>query len=139
MSIQLSVSIWTVICFVIFMLILKFLLFDPVLAVMDKRRERIENAKGRRAQREKIELENQRKLIEFEKEQRILRKKAVREQIEKIQIESKKAAEEKSSKRVLEVEEYREKMERQSEEIISSLSPTLNDLAATFAERMITE
>lgn len=139
MSIQLSVSIWTVICFVIFMLILKFLLFDPVLAVMDKRRERIENAKGKRAQREKIELENQRKLIEFEKEQRILRKKAVREQIEKIQIESKKAAEEKSSKRVLEVEEYREKMERQSEEIISSLSPTLKDLAATFAERMITE
>ena len=41
MTIQLSISVWTVICYVLLMIILDKLLFKPVLKVMDERKERI--------------------------------------------------------------------------------------------------
>ena len=41
MTIQPSVVIWTVICFAALYFILKYLLFDPVLKVMDKREKKI--------------------------------------------------------------------------------------------------
>ena len=46
MNIQLSVIVWTVICFVLLRLILKNLLFKPVLQVIDSRREKIDAAKN---------------------------------------------------------------------------------------------
>lgn len=46
MTIQLSVLIWTVICFVVFMLVLNRFLFTPIHEVMDKRRSRVEEAKA---------------------------------------------------------------------------------------------
>ena len=45
MSIQLSVILWTIICFVLLMLILRNLLFKPLLDCMDKRNRRITDAK----------------------------------------------------------------------------------------------
>ena len=45
MTIQPSVVIWTVICFAALYFILKYLLFDPVLKVMDKREKKIADSK----------------------------------------------------------------------------------------------
>lgn len=44
MSIQVSVIFWTVICFFLLMLILRNLLFKPMLACMDARRKKISDA-----------------------------------------------------------------------------------------------
>ena len=44
MTVQLSVTLWTVICFCLLMLILHNLLFKPVLKVMDDRKSRIDKA-----------------------------------------------------------------------------------------------
>ena len=44
MTIQPSVMVWTVICFLILMAILKNLLFTPVLKMIDSRREKIQAA-----------------------------------------------------------------------------------------------
>ena len=44
MTIQLSVLIWTVICFCVFMLVLDRLLFKPLLRFMDRRKEKMECA-----------------------------------------------------------------------------------------------
>ena len=57
MTIQLSVTIWTIICFVLLMLILHFLLFKPVLKVMDDRRMHIQKAAQRKAENERLESE----------------------------------------------------------------------------------
>ena len=46
MTFQLPVILWTVICFVIFMLVVDRLLFRPVLAVMDQRRAKIDAARA---------------------------------------------------------------------------------------------
>ncbi len=48
MNIQPSVLIWTVICFCVFMLVLWKLLFKPLLAVMDARREKVDSARERK-------------------------------------------------------------------------------------------
>ena len=53
MNIQVSVVLWTIICFVLLMLILHNLLFKPVLKVLDARREKIVNAAAKKAAREK--------------------------------------------------------------------------------------
>ena len=57
MNIQISITVWTIICFVVLMLILDRLLFRPLLSFMDKRREKIDGAKTARetAQREREE------------------------------------------------------------------------------------
>jgi len=54
MSIDFSVLIWTIICFVILMLLLNRFLFKPLLAVMDKRKKTISEGleAGRRAEEE---------------------------------------------------------------------------------------
>ena len=44
MNIQPSVIVWTVICFLLLMVILKNLLFTPVLKMIDSRREKVEGA-----------------------------------------------------------------------------------------------
>ena len=44
MNIQPSVIVWTVICFLLLTVILKNLLFKPVLEVLDKRKEKVDSA-----------------------------------------------------------------------------------------------
>ncbi len=50
LSIQISVILWTVICFILLMVILRNLLFKPLLACMDKRNERIAAATEKQQQ-----------------------------------------------------------------------------------------
>lgn len=48
MTIQVSVLLWTIICFCLMMLILNKLLFKPLLALMDARNDRIRRAQERK-------------------------------------------------------------------------------------------
>ena len=50
MTIQLPIILWTIICFVLLMLILRNLLFRPLIACMDKRNQRIAAAKEKQRQ-----------------------------------------------------------------------------------------
>ncbi len=52
MNIQISVILWTVICFFLLMLILQKLLFSPLFRCMDARQKKIADAKDKRQQRE---------------------------------------------------------------------------------------
>ena len=56
MNISLSQIIWTVICFILFALVLDRLLIRPVLDNIDRRREKIEKAHGRKAELEEARL-----------------------------------------------------------------------------------
>ena len=93
MSIQISVIIWTVICFLLLMLILKNWLFKPVLEVMEKRQARIDKAKEKQLEIERHIVEHEKVLreqkIAFEKEQKL----KADEEIESIQLHSKKRVE----------------------------------------------
>ena len=58
MNIQPSVMVWTVICFLILTVILKKLLFTPVLEIIDSRREKIKAAAKKKEDIEKLVLEH---------------------------------------------------------------------------------
>ena len=139
MSIQISVVIWTVICFLLLMLILKNWLFKPVLEVMDKRRSRIEKAKEKQLEAECLAIEHkkmlQEKKIAFEKEQKA---KTVAE-IEEIQIHSKKRVEAARSMRLSTYETYREECAKEHSRILSTAENSTKQIAEIFADRLITQ
>ena len=58
MNIQPSVMVWTVICFLILTVILKNLLFTPVLKIIDSRREKIQAAATKKEDIEKLVVEH---------------------------------------------------------------------------------
>ncbi len=139
MSIQVSVVIWTVICFVLLMLILKNLLFKPVLQVMDQRKEHIEKARLKkksreelRAQYDKLALQNQNARIEA-------RKKAIKEELEQIRSDSKTAIENANKKRLCDVEQFRNDSEGELERIVTDISEKASDIAVAFAKKIVSQ
>ena len=69
MTIQLPVLLWTVICFVLLMLILSRLLFRPLLDFMDKREEKIRSAALKLEEIEAARQEAEEKLARFREEE----------------------------------------------------------------------
>ena len=137
MTIQLSVTVWTVICFVLLMLILHNLLFKPVLAVMDKRNKKIEDAKAKKAEFEKIQSENDALLSKKKKAFLEARLKKSTEEIEAIRTNSKLAAQKAQEERLKTVEEYRYKSDVEHKEILLVLEAHSTDLASAFAENLV--
>ena len=137
MTIQLSVTVWTVICFVLLMLILHNLLFKPVLAVMDKRNKKIEDAKAKKAEFEKIQSENDALLSKKKKAFLEARLKNSTEEIEAIRANSKLAAQKAQEQRLKTVEEYRHKSDVEHNEILLVLEAHSTDLASAFAENLV--
>lgn len=139
MSIQLSVIIWTVICFLLLMLILHNWLFKPVLEVMEKRRNRIEKAKEKQLEAQRISAEHEQKLAEqkkaFEKEQKV---KADME-IERIHADSKKSVEAAKTMRLSTYETYREECAKEYSRILATAEKSTEQIAEIFAERLITQ
>ena len=65
MNIQPSIMVWTVICFLLLCVILKNLLFEPVLKVIDSRKEKTAAAKERKREIENLVSEH---ALQLEKE-----------------------------------------------------------------------
>ena len=139
MSIQVSVIIWTVICFLLLMLILRNWLFKPVLEVMDKRRERIEKAKEKQLEAERLTKEYDKMLAEqkiaFQKEQ----KAKTEAEIEEIQLHSKKRIETARVSRLNTYETYRQECANEYSRILSTAEKSTEQIAEIFAERLITQ
>ena len=90
MNIQPSVMVWTVICFLILTVILKNLLFTPILKIMDSRREKIQAASKKKEDIEKCVLEHKN---QAEKEKALAEEKSRKEtkqKLEQLQLQSKK-------------------------------------------------
>lgn len=137
MNIQLSVTLWTIICFVLLMLILHYLLFKPVLKVMDDRRDRVRNAALKKEEYARIAEENAAALREKEAGRLAARQKRIKRQIESIRLNSKKAAEDAKVKRLRAVDDYRRQAEAERVEILITLSAHAAELAAAFADSVI--
>ena len=69
MTIQLPVLLWTVICFVLLMLILSRLLFRPLLTFMDRREEKIRSASRKLEEMEAARQDAEEKLARFREEE----------------------------------------------------------------------
>lgn len=137
MTIQLSVTIWTVICFCLLMLILRNLLFKPVLELIDRRKQRMEQAVQKKAEYEAIEQEHRaivkQKTAEFAKEQA---ERSAKE-LEDARRDHKLALEQAQEQRFNQVEQYRKTAEEMHKEIVGTLERHTARLAADFARTLI--
>ncbi len=137
MTIQISVTIWTVICFVLLMIILNNLLFKPLLSVMDKRREKIAAAKAKKTDYESLLAENERLLAEKKAEHKASEKNLIKERVEKVRSDQKKAVEAAKEVRLKKLDESREKTDAEETEILSKLSAHSEELAVMLADRIV--
>ncbi len=137
MSIQISVTIWTVICFILMMLILNNLLYKPLLSVMDKRREKIAAAKAKKAEYDRISAENDRLIEEkraaHEEEQR----RQIKERVETVRHDQKKAVEAAKEVRLQRLDESRKQTDAEEAEILSKLGARAEELAVMLADRIV--
>ena len=137
MTIQLSVTVWTVICFIALILILHNLLFKPVLTLLDKRNERIKGAAEKKVEYEALQSKNESLLFESKKAFLEKKSKESKEKIEEIRMQSKAAAEKAQEQRLKMVDDYRLKTDAEQQEILNVLEEHSSSLAKTFAKSVI--
>ncbi|MBQ0083586.1 MAG: hypothetical protein KBS52_02320 [Clostridiales bacterium] len=136
MNIQISVVIWTVICFCLLLFILTNLLFKPVLSVMDKRNKKIGDAKKKKqeaAENAARMLKEQEALADKQRESELADLKA---QAEILRLEGKKSLDEARKERLATVEEYRAKTEAEFETEMKSAESSISSLADAFLEKL---
>ncbi len=137
MTIQPSVLVWTVICFCLMMLILNNLLFKPMLAFMDKRKEKIDAAHERKAEIEKAQRDYEVNL-ETRREQFLLNEakraeEAVKSAMKKAE-ERERAAECEKDKRI---ELAKTDVEIEKSELSEKLDKSVDELAQAFVTRIV--
>ena len=137
MSIQISVVVWTLICFAVLYLVLRNLLFKPMLSVMDQRKKKIEDASAAKEEAERL-LEKKR--LEALAEQEALSRKAAEEEkleAEKVRLEGKKLLEDAKKERITIVEDYRAKTEADYETDMATAAAELDTIADRFLARLL--
>lgn len=139
MNIQPSVIIWTVICFLLLMVILKNLLFKPVLTILDKRKEKIASAEQKLRDIESISEENERRMAEETaraEAESVIQAKA---KVQLIQSQGKKEIENAQRKCLSNIEEYKKDMRGEYDKIVYSVAPKMETAAAIFAKNIISD
>lgn len=137
MTIQLSIIVWTLICFCLLTLILNKLLFKPMLAFMDERRARIEKAAEKKAEMDNAAREYENKLSEAEKTFRKNEADRVAALISDAREKSKaevEAAEAENKKRL---ELAASDIEYEKDELSEKLGKSVDSLAEAFISRLI--
>lgn len=139
MTIQVSVIIWTVICFLVLMLILKNWLFKPVLKVLDDRRERLEAARLKEKKSQEALKEYKEKIAHLQSDSIKQQKEEIAEETLQIQNEGKLLIEEAEKQRITDVEAYRNEMREDYKKTVEALGKSSKDIALMFAEKIISK
>ena len=137
MNIQISVVIWTVICFALLMVVLRNLLFKPLLKVMDERSVRLENARKKKSEIDEAIREQEEKLCQQQTDYLEKQKKEISERLASIQAESKNAVIEARRKSLSVVKAYRKSMDAEREKTVSDVSANAKSIAEAFARQII--
>ena len=137
MNIQPSVIVWTVICFLLLTVILKNLLFAPVLKVLDSRKEKVEAADEKLREIEKITAENENRIAEEKLRAEAESIAQAKETVQQIQSKGKKEIENAQRKCLSDIQEYREGVTGEYDKIVYSVAPKMETAAAIFAKNII--
>ena len=137
MNIQISVVIWTVICFALLMVILRNLLFKPLLKGMDERSVRLENARKKKSEIDEAIREQEEKLCQQQTDYLEKQKKEISERLASMQAESKNAVIEARRKSLSDVKAYRKSMDAEREKTVSDVSANAKSIAEAFARQII--
>ena len=137
MNIQPSVMVWTVICFLILMVILKNLLFTPLLKIMDSRREKIQAAAKKKEEIEKLVIEHKNQAENEKALAEEKNRKETKQKLEQIQLQSKKEIEAAQRQCLADVQKYRDGIKDEHDKIVCSVAPKMETAAALFAKNII--
>lgn len=137
MTIQISVVLWTVICFCLAMLILDKLLFKPLFAVMDKRNARIAAA-GVAAREQEREREEHREAARLAAEEALAdRRRQAREALDKAEHEAAAALQAERELCRSRIIERESELASESDALETELEKGIESLAEAFAERIV--
>ena len=139
MNIQLPVVLWTVICFLLLMVILKNLLFKPVFAVMDQRKEKLKQAEEKKAEIKRLADEHEARLFILSEDARIQKENFIKSELELIHVSNKQDIEAAKASRLERVEEYKKATEKEKEEIVTRFMASEDAIVRAFADRLISE
>lgn len=137
MTIQISVTIWTILCFLALMLILDRLLFRPLLTFMDQRREKID---GARSARETALREREDELRLREEERIGAERKAMQDAsaaLEAVRGENARRLAEKKAENEAALAREREALEAESRDILAAAEPRTEELITAFSGRLM--
>ena len=137
MTIQISIAIWTVICFIVLMIILRNFLFKPVLKVLDDRKQRLENARLKEKEQIRKAEENKALILKQQAEYAQKKEQMAKEAAENLSAQGKLQIEEAQKKRISDVDKYRASMDESYKQIISTASVEMNKVAEIFAAKII--
>ncbi len=137
MSIQPSVIVWTVICFLLLTVILKNLLFTPVLKMLDSRKEKVEAADKKLRDIESITAENERRLVAEKQRAEAESIAQAKAKVQQIQSQGKKEIENAQRECLSDIEEYRKGITGEYDKIVYSVAPKMETAAAIFAKNII--
>lgn len=136
MTIQPSVVIWTILCFAGLYLILRFLLFQPMLRLMDERQEKITAARTQ-AETARTQAEEERQLRRSEREQAARQRRDELEQTAKLlRLEEKEKLESAKAERFAQIEAYRADTEKAYEDDLNKAAPAVDRAAEHFLSRL---
>ena len=139
MNIQPSVIVWTVICFLLLMIILKNLLFTPVLKMLDSRKAKVEAADKKLRDIESIEAENTKRIAAEKIRAEAERVAEAKEKVQQIQSQGKKEIENAQRKCLSDIEKYRQGITGEYDKIVYSVAPKMETAAAIFAKNIISD
>lgn len=136
MTIEPSLIVWTVLCFFALMLILKKLLFQPMLTFMDTRNAKIEAArKAKEDARTEYEAEARHLADERAAQEAQLRQSGA-EALEQAQEELRRETTQKRAEAAQRLAENRAALAEESERITRELEPQLSDLALDLVNHL---
>ena len=138
-NIQLSVIIWTVICFFLLVLIVSKLLLKPVLEILDKRRKNLEDARAKEAEYARLVEEQAKELEKKAAERKLALEAAAKEEVAFIQANEKNELKQAHTESLENINAYRQELERNHRQIVDSLSTQMEEVAEIFVKQIISD
>lgn len=139
MNIQPSVAVWTIICFILLMIVLRNLLFKPVLSLLDRRKEIMAQAEKKKELEREITQEHEKRLKIIASDAEIQRENYIRSELEIIRVSSKNDIEKLKASRLKKIEDCKTYAEKEKEEIINHFNSSRDDIVKAFADRIISQ
>ena len=136
MTIEPSLVVWTVLCFLALMLILKKLLFQPMLTFMDARSAKIETARRAKTQAQAEREAELHRLADERTAEEARQREAAAAALAAAHEELMRCTAEKRADAERRLAEYRAALDKESESICRELEPQLSDLAIDLVNQL---
>lgn len=139
MNIQLPIILWTVICFLILMAILRNLLFKPVLKLLDDRKKKLQAAEDKLSEEKALLEEHEKRLAIIEEDAKIQRDNYIKSELEIIRVKTKEEIEKAKADRLKNTEEYKLQTESEKKKVIDVYNESSEEIVRAFADRLLSE